>query len=303
MGTPSSPAAAQQNSERLLQLVLHSQRDEPLIRDEADVTALGSIAARMLFWCGGAIYAWRSVGIEMRFALQVKHASLGSMAHHLSGAYASHMRQVRKLTGSLMKHYTVVPHYDAWFLDDLVMWLHRSGDTRTSVNGEARVWTADAAYLDSPTWDWIDTARIFSALSSHSPGPATYRRRKFELIHPAVLEQFMRRPQLAFIDTARSTPRPSIERIARLVADHSGITYPEILADTRKRAVSKARAIATVLATRNGATAAAAAKLFNRSRSTLIEQVDHYRVHQPEIFVAAEKWLDGLLADAPDLRE
>jgi hypothetical protein len=51
-----------------------------------------------------------------------------------------------------------------------------------------------------------------------------------------------------------------------------------------------------VLATRNGATAAAAARLFNRSRSTLIEQVEHYRKIQPEWFDQAETLLEASLA-------
>jgi hypothetical protein len=70
-----------------------------------------------------------------------------------------------------------------------------------------------------------------------------------------------------------------------------------MLTDTRKRAVSKSRVIATVLATRNGSTAAAAARLFNRSRSTLIEQVEHYRATQPEIFAEAESALEAFIAE------
>jgi hypothetical protein len=287
MGSTSAP----QFGERLLQLVLRGQTAEPLIRSEGDVKALGHIAARMLFWCGGAIYAWRSEGNEMRFALQVKHAPLGSMAHHISGAYATYMRQSRKLTGSILKHYAAVPLHDDWFLDDLVMWLHRPAE-------HSRLWTADAAYLTPHAMSWIDTGRILSALSTGSPVAATYQRRKSELIPPIVLQQFKRRPRLLLRDT-RLMQRPSIERIARFVAERSGVTYEEMLADTRKRAVSTARAIATVLATRNGATAAAASRLFNRSRSSLIEQVDHYRTSQPDIFTAAEQWLDALLGERP----
>jgi hypothetical protein len=52
--------------------------------------------------------------------------------------------------------------------------------------------------------------------------------------------------------------------------------------------------ITAVLATRNGATAAAAAQLFSRSRSSLFEQVEHYRVQQPQIFAQAEAVLESL---------
>jgi chromosomal replication initiation ATPase DnaA len=99
---------------------------------------------------------------------------------------------------------------------------------------------------------------------------------------------------------AQREPLPDIETIARAVADYCKVSYEDMLADTRKRSVSRARVIATVLATRNGATAAAAARLFNRSRSTLIEQVEHYRATQPEIFAAAESSLEAFLAEASE---
>jgi hypothetical protein len=291
-------------AETLVQLVLRAHHSDALLRTDEDWRALGLIAARMLFWCGGAIYACRCEGNEFRFALQVAHAPLGAMAHHISGAYAIHLRQTRSLSGSIFKHYTAIPLHDDIFLDDLVLWLHRP-DTRT------RVWTADNAYLKPNSLPWINTDRVLSALSVGAPGPATYRRRKSEAISPQVIEIFTRRAQRArrastppdgptadavATDHGTRAVRPNIETIARLVADYYNVSYEDMLADTRKRSVSKARVIATVLATRNGATAAAAARLFNRSRSTLIEQVEHYRTTQPGIFAEAESLLEAFIA-------
>ena len=298
MGSTPAP----QFAETLVQLVLRAHHTDALMQTDDDWRALGLIAARMLFWCGGAIYACRCEGSEIRFALQVAHAPLGAMAHHISGGYAIHLRQTRGLRGGIFKHYTAIPLHDAIFLDDLVLWLHRPG-TRT------RIWTADDAYLTPNALPWIDTDRVLSALSVGAPGSATYRRRKSEAISPRVIERFARRPQRArrrdlpddpvagtrAADRGR-TSRPDIESIARLVAGVRKVSYNDMLTDTRKRAVSKARVIATVLATRNGATAAAAARLFNRTRSTLIEQVEYYRAAQPEIFEEAESLLEAFLA-------
>jgi chromosomal replication initiation ATPase DnaA len=150
-----------------------------------------------------------------------------------------------------------------------------------------------------------------SALSIGAPGPATYRRRKSEGTSPQVIERFTRRahrPRRADLhhdstagtrsaDQGTRTVRPSIEAIARLVAGICKVSYGDMVTDTRKRAVTKSRVIATVLATRNGATAAAAARLFNRSRSTLIEQVEHYRAAQPEIFADADSLLEAFIAE------
>jgi hypothetical protein len=294
MGDTPAPQFAQS----LVQLVLRARHTDALMQTDDDWRALGRIATRMLFWCGGAIYACRCEGNEIRFALQVAHAPVGAMAHHLSGAYAIHARQTLGQRGSIFKHYSAIP-LDEVYLDDFVLWLHRSA-------AHTRIWTADDAYLTPNSLPWINTDRVLSALSIGAPGPATYRRRKSEGIPPQVIEIFTRRPRRAgqSVDPAagtrtadhdKLTTRPTIEMIARLVADYCRVSYADMSTDTRKRAVSKARAITTVLATRNGATAASAARLFNRSRSALIEQAEHYRATQPEVFAEAESMLQALL--------
>jgi hypothetical protein len=291
-------------AETLAQLVLRAHHTNELVQTDDDWRALGQITARMLFWCGGAIYACRCEGNEIRFAIRVAHAPLGAMAHHISGAYAIHLRQTRGLRGSIFKHYAAIPLQDDFYLDDLVLWLHRPV-------AHTRIWTADDAYLTPKSLPWIDTNRVLSALSSRAPGPAAYRRRKSEPISPEVIEDFTRRRQRGrrvdppddpiaetrTHDHGTQSARPGIEAIARVVAGVCNVSYEDMLTDTRKRAVSRSRVIATVLATRNGATAAAAARLFNRSRSTLIEQVEHYRATQPEIFAEAESALEAFIAE------
>ncbi len=291
-------------AETLVQLVLRAHNADELVQTDEDWRALGQIAARMLFWRGGAIYACRCEENEIRFAVQAAHAPLGAMAHHISGAYAIHLRQTRSLVGNIFKHYAAIPLEDDTYLDDLVLWLHRPA-------GHARIWTADDAYLIPKSLPWIDTGRVLSALSIGAPGPATYRRRKSEAISPQAIEIFTRRPkrvrradlrddpnsEARAADHGMRTARPGIEAIARLVAEICKVSYGDMLADTRRRVVSRSRVITTVLATRNGATAAAAARLFNRSRSTLIEQAEHYRATQPEIFAQAEAALEAFIAE------
>jgi hypothetical protein len=302
MGTP-----APQPAETLVQLVLRAHHIDELVQNERDWCALGAIAARMLFWCGGAIYACRCEANEMRFALQVVHASLGTIAHQIAGAYATRLRTTRHLSGAVFRHYAVVPLRDAVFLDELVFWLHRPAEPTAALSGAKtadapHLWTAESAYLLPHSLPWINTHRVLTSLSVGAPGPATYRRRKSEPIPPSVLEYFTRRPKRALPEQHRARaqrePRPDIQMIARTVAAYCKVSYEDMLGDTRKRSVSRARVIAAVLATRNGATAAAAARLFNRSRSTLIEQVEHYRATQPEIFAEAEFRLEASLAEA-----
>ena len=49
----------------LVQLVLRARHTAELVQSDRDCRELGFIAARMLFWCGGAIYAYRCEGGEI----------------------------------------------------------------------------------------------------------------------------------------------------------------------------------------------------------------------------------------------
>jgi Bacterial dnaA protein helix-turn-helix len=301
-GNPTSHPA-----ETLVQLVLRA-RQCVLVQSKEDWRALGSIASRMLFWCGGEIYGCRCEDSEMRFALQVKHQSLGTIAHQIAGAYATRLRTTRQLGGALFRHYHSIPLDDFDFLEYLVFWLHRPADQTPgeSADGAVRlsntIWTADSAYLVPHSLPWIDTDRVLNLLGAGASASDAYRRRKLQPIPPQILELFTRRRKRPVdsppIVAVASVPKLDVEAIARAVADYCKVGYEDMLGSTRKRSVSRARVIAAVLATRNGATAAAAARLFNRSRSTLIEQVEHYRATQPEIFAEAEILLKATLADA-----
>lgn len=311
---------APQPAETLVQLVLRAHHIDEIVQTDEDWRALGLIAARTLFWCGGAIYACRSEADEMRFALQLFNAPLGNYAHQITTSYAAHLRKTRGVDGSIFRHYAAIPLPDDLFLDELVLWLHRpSGPAGSSLTASGastaaarirRVWTTEDAYLAPNSMLWVSTDRVLRALSVGAPGPASYRRRKSEEIPSEVVQIFTRRPPRPrsrdslgdfaadYGDANRATrsTRPNIETVTRFVASYCRVPYEEMLGDTRKRAVSKARVIATVLATRNGATAAALARLFNRARSTLSEQVEHYRVTQPAIFVEAETALEASIA-------
>jgi chromosomal replication initiation ATPase DnaA len=83
----------------------------------------------------------------------------------------------------------------------------------------------------------------------------------------------------------------NIESIAQFVAGFSRVSYEDMCSISRKRDVSKAKTVAAVLATRNGASVAAVGRLFGRSRSTLIERAERYRKTQPQLFVQAEQAL------------
>jgi hypothetical protein len=291
------------HSGKLVQLILRGYRPQALVQTDDDWQTLGVIAARMLFWCGGKIHACRCDANEIRFALQMAHAPIGAMAQHIAGAYAKHLRQRRGWRGRLFKHYRAVPLDDEVFLDDLVIWLHRAAEPRPRGKNHSPVWTADAAYLSPRSLPWVTTDRVLQALSIGAPGPAAYRRRKTQPLAPEILALLTRRQRKRKPRRTTAThnhessrdctaPRPSVETIARAVADYSRVSFEDMRSSTRKRAVSKAKVIATVLCTRNGATVAAAARLFHRSRSTLIEQTEHYRQIQPQIFADAESKLE-----------
>jgi hypothetical protein len=288
------PTAAQA-PRQIVQLTLRGQRLQTLVSTEDDWQAIGQAAERMLFWCGGAILGCRCEGTEIRFAIQLAHAPIGAMAHHISAAYAARMRQRRQWQGSVFKPFLATPPSDDFYLDDLVIWLHRPG--------YHPLWTADAAYLTPPALPWINPTPVLQALGGDGAALARYRRRKAEAISPEIITALTRRPskpQRAMAQEQHQAQqlhvqRPNLDTIVRFVAGHCRMSVADMLSNSRKREVSKAKLIATVLSTRNGGSVAATARLFGRSRSTLIERAEHYRHAQPEMFADADAAFNAYL--------
>jgi hypothetical protein len=290
--------------DEFVHLNLRGRRPHALVLDEEDWQALTDIAKRMLFWCGGSIHGCRCHGSEMRFAIQTGHSSIGAMVRHISGAYAIHLRRRRGWTGSAFNHYIATPIDGDLFLDDLVLWLHRPLQSDKPEETQADTcWTADSAYLIPNSLPWITTGRVLTALSPGGAGRAVYRRLKTQPVPPAVVAILTGRAARRTRHTpaekhagiaslhGEAPERADIEKIAQFVAEYNHISYEDMRSASRKRVVSKAKTVATVLSARNGASVAAVARLFGRSRSTLIERAEHYRETQPQLFAHAERAL------------
>jgi|HubBroStandDraft_1064217.scaffolds.fasta_scaffold00012_102 hypothetical protein len=289
---------------QVVHMTLRGRRLDALVRNDEDWQAVSAIARRMLFWCGGSIHGCRCEGSEMRFALELGRASVGAMACHISGGYAGYLRRNRGSTGAVFHHYSAVPVDAELFLDDLVIWLHRPLQySRTTSARTSQCWTANSAYLRPNSSNWIATERVLTALSPSGAGRSAYLRRLAQPVAPNVVAILtggaaQRRRHSPTADDARkppadtTVPRPlNIESIAQFVAGFSRVSYQDMRSTSRRRELSKAKIVAAVLATRNGASVAAVARLFGRSRSTLIERAEGYRQTQPQLFVQAEKAL------------
>jgi transposase-like protein len=286
--------------EDVIHLKLRGCRPHSLVQDEEDWRALSAIAERMLFWCGGSIHGCRCQGNEMRFAVQMGHASAGAMARHIAGAYGIHLRRRRGWTGRVFYPYTAIPVDGDLFLDDLVVWLHRPPES-------AFCWTADSAYLITKSLTWITTKRVLAAMSPGGAGRSAYCRRRTQPLAPETVEIVTGRParrQAQILDGVSAsyasmhlkTPaRSTIEEIAEFIADTSHISHEDMRSACRRRAVSRAKVVATVLCTRNGASVAAVARLFGCARSTLIEMAERYRETQPQLFADSERALEAYL--------
>lgn len=294
--------------QEVIHLNLRGRQPHPLVRDAEDWHVLSTIARRMLFWCGGSIHGCRCEGRDMRFAVEMGDAPVGTVAHHISGAYAIHLRRHRGWIGSAFNHYAAIPIDAELFLDDLVLWLHRPPESFEADGAQPDAcWTADAAYLIPGSLAWITTERVLAALSPGGAGRSAYIRRKTQPIAAEVMAiltgRHAHRSRHALDEVPapraprrREAPgRSNLEKIARFAAEYSHLSYEELCSASRKRAVSKAKVLAAVLCTRKGASVAAVARLFGRSRSTLIEQAEHHRETQPQLFVHAERALEASL--------
>jgi transposase-like protein len=213
------------------------------------------------------------------------------MARHISGAYAIHLRRRHGWTGGAFSRYIATPIDGDLFLDDLVIWLHRppQSDKPEEVRADS-CWTADSAYLIPNSLPWITTGRVLNALSPGGAGRSAYRRIKMQPVAPAVVAILTGRAARR-TRHSEAPERVDIEKIAYFVAKYSHISYEDMRSASRKRVVSRAKLVAAVLSARNGASVAAVARLFGRSRSTLIERAEHYRKTQPQLFAQAERAL------------
>jgi Bacterial dnaA protein helix-turn-helix len=291
-------------SGQLVHLNLRGRRPDPLVRDEEDWRALVVAAKRMLFWCGGYVHGCRCEGREIRFAIRVGHTSIAIMVHHILVAYGIHLRRRHGWAGSIFKRYIAIPVDAELFLDDLVLWLHRPPELgKPAPAGSASCWTTDSAYVTPKPLSWVTTEPVLGMLSPGGAGRSAYHRRKTQPMEPEVVAILngrapprQRQPiaeEFASNSSAHSEAgdRLSIEKIARFVAEYSHVPYEDMRSASRRRVVSKAKTVATVLATRNGASVAAVGRLFGRSRSNLIERAERYRDTQAQLFAQAERAL------------
>jgi hypothetical protein len=286
----------------LFHLILPGRRRHELVQDDEDWTSLGTIAKRTLWWCDGAIHACRCDGSRMHFALEVSHSTVGAMSQRISGGYAQYLTRRRAWTGGAFAPYVAIPVDAALYLTDLVVWLHRpwKRDDRT-LAPRGRYWTGDDAYLAPGSLTWITTARALGEFGRGAAGIQAYRTRKAQGVDPEIVSLLNRRRHerskpgskaLGNVPAARPTVE-MIREIARLVAEHRSVSYEDMYSHSRQRDVSKAKSITAVLAVRNGASLATVARLFRRRSSTLIEEAEHYRETEPQMFVEAERAIAG----------
>jgi hypothetical protein len=278
----------------LFHVVLFGSRTDALVQDEMDWRVLGSIAKRVLWWCRGCIHGCRCEGKEVHFALEVSSTPVWSMLKRIEGAYAQHLWRTRGWTGTIFEPYLAIPVNGALYLTDLVVWLH--GPRKVPDQGlisTGDYWTGDEAYIRPGLIPWITAARVLDEFGQGAIAVQAYRRRKMEGVDPEIVallndadarqQGAQRRYQLAALPSDKM-----IETIARVVACLHKIPYAEMYSKSRRRDVSKAKAITAVLAVRRGASLAKVASLFHRRSSTLIENAERYHTREPQVFEDAE---------------
>jgi hypothetical protein len=240
-----------------LHLTLRGHPGRVLVQEEGDWQELAAVAERMLFWCGGAIHGCRCEGDELHFAIELARAPLAQVVRHLSGGYAGYLRRRHAWTGGIFRHYRAVPVDVELYWDDLVVWLHQA---RPCNGPTTPCWTADAAYRQPGALPWISTGLVLESLGG--TGVVEYRRRLRQPIGLQVVG-LLTRSSRESRRGAVSVSGPNsvdVERIVGLVAAASGHSYEEMCSASRRRSLARAKAVATVLSVRCGASAATMAR-------------------------------------------
>jgi putative transposase len=265
---------------------------EAVFADERDRVALGELVGDVIARCGARLYAFKWLEDELLLLLQVYGVSLSGVMQRITSVHARRVNEKLGQKGTLFQH----PHRAVLLQDsesalEALATIHRP---------PASPWCSHLAYLGLEENPWLtkqltlnllstapdDQVRAYKSLIEQEPPW-----KRVDLGRPGRSSRFNeRRPYDEFVGWLKSRCRErakpaSLDQLIKAVARWFRVDPAAIESSATSPLLSLARALITWTAMQNEiASLAELAQRFGRSRSTLYQTRESYRVLAPQLF-------------------
>ena len=265
---------------------------EPLFADRGDREMLGKFVGEVVARCAVQVHAFKWLEDELLMILQVSAISLPGVMHRITSMYARRVHQKRRHRGPLFQHpYRSVLLEDTGSLMEAVLTVH---------DFPPSLWSSRFAYLGAAEVPWLTRRMILNLLGSKPDSQAVAYRAMLKRV-----PQWRALEDLEFCSSSRlATHRPydqfaqwlkcrarerakpaTLEQLTEAIARWLQVDPAAITSIGSSPLLSLVRALVVWHAMQNNiASLRDLAIRFHRSRSTLHEARERYRLRAPELF-------------------
>lgn len=276
---------------------LRSNGDAVFLENEEDRSDFETRLATALTISGARIHAFCWLPKQLLLAIEIGDVRLGKIIQRVTGPFAKAALARRGKNGHLFLH----PHRafllegDRLFLE-LVRYIHRAPLRAHQCTSPLEYPSSShRAYLGRERIPWLSTSRVLKECAARASSPASGYRLMMER---AEADDFLPRLKRSAVGYRRDMTRPatSLRRAAPVddpwtldqwvcaVAHRLKVEPSRIRSPSRRRDLSRARALVALRATENGVSLAEVARYLGRDPSTLISGMERYREYDKDLF-------------------
>ena len=276
-------------------VTLRGNHRQDIFFSDADRRLLEQYVAMAREQVGVRIHAYCWMTNHVHLLIQVSERPLGAFMQRIGTRYARAAQARLSTTGHLFenRYHALLVDVDRYFLG-LLRYIHLNPVRAGLVTDPANYpWSSHGAYLGRTRCDWLETEfglRMFAADGQRARD--RYERfvsqgvgasRDLELLAPSAIEpRVLGDPEFLNRIARGSAPSDDEDRglvaIAIEVGREFGVTLAELRSFSRRRHLSRARALITVRALASGAaTLSEVARFLNRSASALTRAAEFHR--------------------------
>jgi len=232
------------------------------------------------------LYAYCLMSNHVHLAVETGPVPLSRIVLALHGSYAQTFNQRHQRVGHLFQgRYKALVVQKASYLLELVRYIHEN-PVKAGLVSEPRLyrWSSDRFYRGAHAPDWLDTRGLLELLGA-DPGRAARRYRNFmtsvrseayeslkEVAHVVKGDEQFARMTLERANQSERRRPWSVEQIARVVADKTGLDLEEVMGRGSSPGRARARAMTGFVARKHcSIPLTKVSEFFHRDGTTLVK--------------------------------